>query len=997
MGVLMPLQEQIIDVPIVGGLQQQEDSRLTAAPQVLHNCRYNKAGTISKRRGYTPIASVSSDYTQIHVRDEKLTLSCPTSIATYSQYQGIVSSVSDTRMLGYTEVIRAGQNSVTDIDVAAYGNYRVYFWAESLNTTAAGTILCYSVIDITANEVAVPRTVLSDAGNSPQLVLSGTNILFVYSLSTDVKCMTLDMTAPTGALTGPVTVADLVNGGVKNVFPLTTGTKWALCCARTVTGTLYMYIAKMDGTTLETANAFAVGASISTINQIACCWDTTNLNVWVMSTGDDVGTATDRTTVYAVFSSADWSTTVTGLTPISSENYITGAKETRAIIATSSTQAYALRSNPARAACGWDLIDTAGTIVTTYEQGTLWRNHPTLHFVSRPYYSSSLGVVVMGYTKGSGNTLCLVQLSTGNMFTPLVTYQPGVISYYASNETGENWGFSHGNCAALLPVSGGFESAFLSPAASIEANARTIGMRASVETSPFVTWVEYEKSLIFSGGVPLEYDGVSVCELCPIGHPAQIDAVDSATAGSLAAVSYSYKAVPCYLSQNNLLHRGAPSDAGTDTPAANKSMDIYMPSVSTSKRAVETYYELYRTLDSGSTYHRLATDVPGTSLRNDLSVAYIDYHDDVASSTIETNPVLYTTGGILSNVQPPSARLVHRFRDRLWLADTPDGYIWYSKRLLPGEAPSFTLAFTLTPLQKGRVKGISSFEDKLILFYEDSIWGVFGEGPEDTGAGGTFSSQRIMDGVGCTNFKSIVQTPMGIMFQDTSGIHLLSRDLQVSRVGMNIEDVLDTYTTCTSAVHVPAEKEVRFTFVTSTTSRIIVFDYESGAWSTDEPNDGFTTSPILDACMYQNKYTYLKSTRVIQESATSYKDNSNWVTMTFETGEIHVNQIQGMQRVWEAYALTKRHSAHGLTLTFYNDYSSNSSQSETFTEAVVTTAGTVGQFGVTLVEQECQSLRIRVSDSTASGTGQGCTITGITLCVGSEGKITKRVHTDQRK
>lgn len=989
----MPLQEQVLDVPIVGGLQQQEDSRLTAAPRTMKNCRYKKGGSVSKRKGYTFLCSSSG--TSLHTQKNALVPYSPSAgVGSYSPTLLSATIIADKNHFALTSIEYTGKNRVTDGDIVYSYGYRVAFWAESTSSSGATTGLYYSVTDDTSGEVVVQRTVLTDVGNQPQLaVISATTIYLIYNLSTDIKYVSLSLSAPQTAVSAPSTLVSNVLNGVKNIHhDASFAGEWILAW-QDVAGTL-----KVSRMSFSSAVATATLTTTGLVNvtSVAVHYDKTNSKVWIAYDGVDGAAAAHQ--YYQVYTS---STMVVALsqTDITSV-YFSLSALMRGVVATSSTTATILASSNTGLLYGWWQVTSAGVVSASFKK----LSYAGIHFISRPVVDSGGFVYVLCSTFGQGNTYVWASVSSTNILKPISTFFPAL-------SNGDTLAATAGSvvqppAVSVMVYADKYKVGFVAPKDASDANFINSLVLATMYISPNITTAQWGDSLFFSGGMPYEYDGASIYEIAPIGAPHTIATAADATAGNLANAPYYYSLVPTIISKTGLLHLGTPSQISTTTPVVNKSIMVYAPIFATTKTASGPFYQIYRTLDTPGNYYRAHTDVALPDMTNDISALSLDYVDGVASTAIDENPLLYTTGGILPNIQPPSSRLIHKWGGRMWLADSNDGFIWYSKTLVVGECPSFTLAFTLPPLEAGRVTGLSSFEDKLVVFYETSIWAIFGDGPGDTGVGGVFSSQRIVDGLGCTDNRSIVQTPAGIMFQDASGIHMIARDLTTNRIGMAIEDTMETYSEVTSAVYLPTDKEARFSLVEGTHSLIAVYDFESAAWSLDELNDGYTDYAIVSAVLYQDKYTYLKSNGFIfQESSSSYLDGStsivagNFVTMTFETGEIHVNQIQGMQRVWEAYALTKRHSAHGLTLTFYNDYSSNSSQSETFTEAVVTTAGTVGQFGVTLLEQECQSLRIRVTDAAPAtlGTGQGCTITGITLCIGSEGKITKRVHTDQRK
>jgi hypothetical protein len=183
-------------------------------------------------------------------------------------------------------------------------------------------------------------------------------------------------------------------------------------------------------------------------------------------------------------------------------------------------------------------------------------------------------------------------------------------------------------------------------------------------------------------------------------------------------------------------------------------------------------------------------------------------------------------------------------------------------------------------------------DDKLIIFKRDAIYFINGTGPDNTGANSQYptSPYFVSSAVGCTNQKSIVLMPNGLMFQTDKGIWLLDRGLQTSYIGKDVEAFNESVVT--SAVNVPGTTQVRFTL---NTGEMLVYDYFFGQWDTFE---GQPQINAISSCLYQGLHTYLdKYGQVFQENPGSYLDGSNPVLMQFTTGPIYLTGLSGYQRV----------------------------------------------------------------------------------------------------
>jgi len=84
----------------------------------------------------------------------------------------------------------------------------------------------------------------------------------------------------------------------------------------------------------------------------------------------------------------------------------------------------------------------------------------------------------------------------------------------------------------------------------------------------------------------------------------------------------------------------------------------------------------------------------------------------------------------------------------------------------------------------GGVTAIGAMDDKLIFFKANTKFFVYGDGPTPSGANNTFSdADRVTSDGGCVNQRSIVSTPMGLMYQSLKGIYLLDRSMVDQSLG----------------------------------------------------------------------------------------------------------------------------------------------------------------------------------------------------------------------
>lgn len=185
--------------------------------------------------------------------------------------------------------------------------------------------------------------------------------------------------------------------------------------------------------------------------------------------------------------------------------------------------------------------------------------------------------------------------------------------------------------------------------------------------------------------------------------------------------------------------------------------------------------------------------------------------DAVGDITLDTSTVLYTTGGILDNVIPPTAAMQCIHWQRLWIVDETLVNIWFTKQIQTGDTPAFNEALTISYPDGGDITAIIGMDDKLVIFKLNSISVVYGQGPADNGQGSDLTQpQPIATDQGAIDWRSVVLFPGGLFFQSRTGLYVLDRSLQVSWVGKDVTDLLAQYPTVLSSTLVPSATQVRF-------------------------------------------------------------------------------------------------------------------------------------------------------------------------------------------
>jgi hypothetical protein len=400
-------------------------------------------------------------------------------------------------------------------------------------------------------------------------------------------------------------------------------------------------------------------------------------------------------------------------------------------------------------------------------------------------------------------------------------------------------------------------------------------------------------------------------------------------------------------------------------------------------------------------------------------------------------PMLYTTGGVLDNVSPPSAKVLCVHQNRLIMggADDPT-VIWMSKELTPTEAPGFNEALTLTISDAGAVTGLASLNGNLVVFKRSAIFVVPGVLPDSTGAAPSMGEPiKLPAGVGCIDHRSVLETPMGVFFQSERGLEILTPSLQVQLIGDKIVDTLTAYPKVVSAIHYANDQEARFLLEKSDgTSRVLVnYSYLFGIWSKHLINylGGAQKMGVVDgtpwlAASAPATWSGAAQAAVYRQSEVSALDilpdvagpNINYVKMTVLTAPIDVHQVQGFQRVKRARLLMTNNVRPELVadllpavaMSALTDYYSPSmlggvqlvSWTAAQVQTILTTQSRV-QVETHLREQKGQAVQIAYTEGdpattpTYTGKGWGLAISNVALVVGLKKGLDKRILPDAKR
>lgn len=494
--------------------------------------------------------------------------------------------------------------------------------------------------------------------------------------------------------------------------------------------------------------------------------------------------------------------------------------------------------------------------------------------------------------------------------------------------------------------------------------------RATTSIGPKPQSFSYGGLANLLGGNVSSYDGEFAFELGFPEFPTCNVSETGDMVNSLAEGTYAYKLVFAYVDNKGQTQRSAPSlFQSVVIDAADKVALITMttPFWSNKKNII---VEAYRTVSTGTVYFLSNTFViaQGDSVWGQASLSFRDFTPD---SDIIKNRQLYTNGGEVENIVPPTSRVGTSYKNRIMLvpSETPSSY-WYSKQIIPTVPPEFSDFFVMNvDARGGAITAMAQMDDKLIILKKNLVYYSAGDGPSANGLNNDFlPPQLLASDTGCVDRDSVVLTPVGLMFKSPKGIYILSRGLELQYIGAPVEDYNDL--TITSAQLLETRNQVRFT---TSSSVELLYDYYAKQWDVLEPISG------VDSCTLEDLYYFVSSDGIVhKETPGAYLDNGAQITTVVDTGWLSFAQVQGFERLRQFLLLGNALSAHTLTVEVSYDFSETPTQTTVITQSSALDPYQIRAF---FTRQKCEAMRIKLT-CVPSGTGGGLEFSNINLEVG---------------
>lgn len=885
----MPLTKNIVDIPLTGGLDEGKGAIYVEPPAwtLLDNVRFTERGYMKQRPGYVPGVRATAFYAKRNGTPVSRGL---TSIASYLENEGVWADSAGLGGVGLAPVVamdvstRVAANAykspvACDFARSASSGVEMFAWID-------GGLIYAAFRDQYGNPIGAPRN------------LTASGAAFTSADSSDLRACCVGTTFAVFAASDANVLYGWTGSAVSGVVSWSSSTT-----VKAATG------APFDADSNDDDDEFIVAywnGSATVIERLNTSLASQGTATIASSTGANVvGVKYDSGRILAMYS-----TTTGGLYCASYSDDLGTTHFGHTSLGTSAS----MNMSPSAALSGstwhvtWNQVtQTYNTITTSGAAGTALSSYGPFHagaiFVHNNvvYIPSLLYGLSNDNLQPAGALLALRGSGSNRSLVPVARF----LSDRMSAAVSRSRVIRTENTAAQSHAV--FAMAALESLAPFSASATAISSAPSAITRVAFSFpggassfAEFDGNTYFGGGQLWGFDGVHAWESSPHMFPEDLSVSLAGSAGFLSAGAYAWKAVYEWEDANGVLHRSAPSPSASDTASSTNTATVKVPKLWATMRdgvaQVEHWISLYRTTVGGSVFY-MCGRWPISSLSS-TTLGYWDVNDGVADSGL--GEILYTEGGVLEATAPPPAWDLCIAGGRMWIVSADRrNELWYSKKLSRGIAPEFNAAQVIdVPDDVMCVRGM---DDKVIAFGASGIFAIYGEGPNDTGNGGTFTEpQRLTSLTGCLS-RETVDVGDGIIFGGDRGAYLLDRGLGVKWISEPVSDSLGG--AFRGAAKLASNNEAIF----NTGSHLIVLNLDTGQWarwslpttSTGNAwhimtNDGPGTSERL--YIAQRSDAAIASPTDTYDTAPSTDATIGWEA---RTGYIRPASTNARQRIWK--------------------------------------------------------------------------------------------------
>lgn len=477
--------------------------------------------------------------------------------------------------------------------------------------------------------------------------------------------------------------------------------------------------------------------------------------------------------------------------------------------------------------------------------------------------------------------------------------------------------------------------------------------------------IEFADLLYMAGGCPLVYDGQDIVEEGFTYAPVINSVTPAGGAGPLSAGSYQLVLVYEWYDGQGNRWQSAPSAPYTFVAVAGNTYTV-------------SALSLQGSLKSGVQIVPYRTTANGTIFRRDSPLGVTPLTD----AAIASCEALYTGGvvtrlGSQSNNALPGVKQFAVHQNRLFAVggEFERGF-FYSKERSPRFPGEFNRAsgFGMVPEVSGRLASAASVDDKLVLFGEDGLAVVFGQGPNFDWSQNGYSTPAPIQSAEGIRFDTpqVALVPDGVWYVTSAGARLLTRGLTTAKAEDGLDLGADVYSTpigrCDSVIVHPSRPQVFF----HTQGRTFIYDWGRNRWSNRVDLKGLDGLGFgaLNLRVTRGKVNFIskddRANKPLGTIAASAFDNVPLTPLMLETGWMSLAGVQKFQRMTHLQVLGNQGSKatggeYTIKLEVYTDYDALTATQTSTLNFLPGASNTLWQVEFQLVRQQSAAYKFRIT------------------------------------
>ncbi len=377
---------------------------------------------------------------------------------------------------------------------------------------------------------------------------------------------------------------------------------------------------------------------------------------------------------------------------------------------------------------------------------------------------------------------------------------------------------------------------------------------------------------------------------------------------------------------------------------------------------------------------------------------------DLPAITTVAGGNIYTAGDVLENQAPPVFKSLCATKGRVF--GLTSDKVFFSKPIEDRVAPEFNYNLTVSvPDSAGDTTAIAALDDKIVVFCENGLYILYGDGPNAAGAGGSFSQLLPIPGnIGCITKGSVGECPKGIAFLSEQGFYLIDRGLNLQFIGTPVTDKSANllasntgYFDIVSAVHDVEGRHVRWICDPYKEDPFhLIWYYDTNQWGV------FSALGELHSILINNNIRSLygvgaQATYIATEDPLVATYGGVATPMVARTGWIATAGIEGFQRAKRiAFLFRPGADPNGtapipkqpLFVDLFSDYQTAVDSTHDWDEAAMTAMpdNQLLELQVQVKVQKVAAISIQFREDVMTGQsleGVGATLSGITMRIGA--------------